>query len=129
MSNRTCRRGREAFESFKIGEIGEYVDFAHRCFFEFVQAENLRPDEDIKGEALRARYIQEAMVQGWAVHFCGPGKALGFDDYKKFYARTIISNRRNEVLAARRALKAAQRMAGFPPLQGSFDVCAKPTDL
>lgn len=123
------QKGAEAFERFKIGEIGKYVDFAHRCFFEFVREETLRSNEDIKDEALRARYIQEVEVQGWAAHFCGSGKALDFDDYKKFYVRTIIANRRNEVLAARRALKAAQRMAGFPPLQGSFDVCAKLTNL
>ncbi|WP_147107953.1 hypothetical protein [Tateyamaria sp. syn59] len=122
-------KGRAAFERFTSGEIREYEDLRHRKFFEFVQAETRASDDDIKDESTRLSYLDEIKIHGWATHFVSPKGALTYEDYEKFYARTIIAHRRHEVVAAYRALDAARGLPAFPPFQNTFKLFATPRHL
>ncbi len=118
------QKGKAASAAFKAGDAGEHADMEHRFFFEFVESETRKAGSEFPSAALHDQYLAQVRIHGWSTHFLRDGQGLSWRDYKAFHARTIIANRRPEVLAARRALQSASRLPGFPPLAGQFDVCS-----
>ncbi len=120
--------GQKAHQDHQADTIGEFEDLHHRKFYLFVQAEVEALEDGTDHARPDPEWLREIRIQGWAAHFVGKSDVFTFDAYKQFYARSVISNRRPEVLFARRALVAARSLPAMPPFGGLFDVCARPRD-
>jgi hypothetical protein len=109
-------------EDFERGALPN-TNLWQRSFHAYLQSENAAPTRERPSVAQDESRLNEARIHGWAAHF------MKFGEYKKFYTRTIIANRHEEIAAARQAIHTDNVLSKFSPLRDSLDHCASPRKL